>query len=248
MAGAEERTHYQVLGVSRSASADEIRRAHRQLAQLLHPDRQGAAGPAERNLAERRMREVNAAWTVLSDPARRADYDRSLTAASRTSTTTAAGPRPAGTRPPASVRPEDSDDPDAALEAARRAELDDDEPDLGAAQFWLLRRGPLIAALVVAALLFVATAYAGSGTNQRPGDSSSALPLDPTADCVRLIEGRNAVGIDCGRENDGTIVARVDAALDCPAGSRYALLNNEFVCVRNGDGDGDTSTTNGGGG
>jgi hypothetical protein len=87
----------------------------------------------------------------------------------------------------------------------------------------------------------VATAYAGSGTNERPG--AQGLPLDPTADCIRLVEGRNAIGADCAAENDGTIVARVDAALDCPAGSKYALLNNEFVCVRRES----SSTTVGGG-
>ena len=47
---------------------------------MLHPDRLVDASDAERRLAERRMREVNVAWTTLSDPARRTDYDRLLRA------------------------------------------------------------------------------------------------------------------------------------------------------------------------
>jgi hypothetical protein len=231
MAAPDERDHYRVLGVPRSASQDQIRRAHRQLAQLLHPDRLGGAGPADRRLAERRMREVNAAWTVLSDPARRAAYDQSLRAGSA-----ATPPPPGGGRPPGPSggqvqRPEDADDPDAELERRRRADVDPDEPELPATHFWLLRRGPLVLALVVAVVLFVATAYAGPGRRDG-GTTATGLPLVPDADCVRFVEGRNAIGADCSGDHDGRIVARVDAALDCPAGSRYALLNNRFVCVR----------------
>lgn len=236
MAGPEVRTHYQVLGVPRTAGAAEIRRAHRQLAQLLHPDRQGAASGAEQVLAERRMREVNAAWTVLSDPVRRADYDRTLavaggrSAAARPPTASGAASRPAEAR---GSRPEDSDDPDAALARARLAELDPDEPDLSAGHFWLLRRVPVILALVVGAVLFIATAYAG-GRNETPGKVPGLA--DGPANCIRLVEGRNAIAADCAQPNDGEVVTRVAQVLDCPDGTKYALLNNEFVCVRGGGG------------
>jgi len=234
MAGPDERTHYQVLGVSRTAGAAEIRRSHRQLAQLLHPDRQGGVTTAEQRLAERRMREVNAAWTVLSDPARRADYDRSLASAWRTSASRTPNAPPTMARrpaPPSSTRPEDSDDPDAALARARAAEVDPDEPELSAAHFWLLRRAPIVLALMVGAVLFVATAYAG-GRNETPGRATGGLVTG--TNCIRLVEGRNAVSADCSLPNDGTIVTRVEAALSCPTGTKYALLNNEFVCVKGG--------------
>lgn len=71
-------THYQVLGVPRGATAAEIRRAYLRLARAHHPDHHVAAGRAEQAAAERRMREVNAAWQVLSDPERRRRYDDGL--------------------------------------------------------------------------------------------------------------------------------------------------------------------------
>jgi curved DNA-binding protein CbpA len=70
MTSRERRDPYIVLGVPRQASGEEIARAYRRAARATHPD-SGGGGSAERFQA------VSDAYEVLSDPQRRAVYDRS---------------------------------------------------------------------------------------------------------------------------------------------------------------------------
>lgn len=67
---AAKRDYYEVLGVERSASAEEIKRAYRQLALKYHPDRNKDDDAVER------FKEAAAAYEVLSDSAKRQRYDR----------------------------------------------------------------------------------------------------------------------------------------------------------------------------
>ncbi len=70
--------YYELLDVAPSASAEEIRSAYRIQAQLHHPDRLHGANDKVRQYAEERLKKINAAYTVLSDTAKRRDYDARL--------------------------------------------------------------------------------------------------------------------------------------------------------------------------
>lgn len=65
-----DRDYYEILGVPRNASADDLKQAFRRLARTYHPDVNSAPD------AEERFKEINEAYAVLSDPDRRAAYDR----------------------------------------------------------------------------------------------------------------------------------------------------------------------------
>ncbi len=67
---AEKRDYYEVLGVTKSSSKDEIKKAYRKLAKEYHPDRNKAAD------AEAKFKEVQEAYDILSDQQKRSAYDQ----------------------------------------------------------------------------------------------------------------------------------------------------------------------------
>ena len=71
---------YKLLGVPRGATQDDIRKAHRKLVRKYHPD----ANPGDHS-SEEHFREVQRAYEVLSDPEKRREYDKRLSASTRRS-------------------------------------------------------------------------------------------------------------------------------------------------------------------
>src|SRR5437879_8464810 len=71
MATTNKRDYYEVLGVGRSATEEEVKRAYRKLAVQFHPDK----NPDDPH-AEEKFKELGEAYDVLMDPDKRAAYDR----------------------------------------------------------------------------------------------------------------------------------------------------------------------------
>jgi curved DNA-binding protein CbpA len=122
-----EKNHYENLELPPTASAEEIKKQFRALIARYHPDKVQHLGKEFQDMAADRAAELTEAYRILSDPGRRADYDRHLGAAP-------AAPPPAAAAPPAPDRTAPYEPPRPKAEYTPpppREEADPTRPDSG---------------------------------------------------------------------------------------------------------------------
>ena len=68
--------YYQILGLKKGASDDEIKKAFRKLSIKYHPDKQAGKSDKEKKEAEDKFKEINEAYQILSDPVKKNNYDK----------------------------------------------------------------------------------------------------------------------------------------------------------------------------
>ena len=231
-------THYETLGVARTATADEIRRAYHAQARRYHPDRAGDRPAGEARRAEDAMRRVNEAWRVLGDDRRRREYDLGLQARAGVASgaTSSAGPTTGPRIDPRLFDPE-------YLAARREAQYE--HIDRGHAA--VLRTLPWLAVLGFLAAIVIFTAYqGGAGSDEADpaaGPASGEVAQEPVElpaigvdanSCVRVLSGPTLQEVPCGGVRDGVVVGiKLDPQVPCPppADSDVTLRNGVVVCL-----------------
>jgi len=209
-------THYEVLGVQPGASAGELRAAYVAKARTLHPDRHLAAPAAERRRVERAMQEVNVAWTVLSDPRARRDYDVSLR---RYDEPVSARPAPVrtGTTRPSGPAP---------------VVLPDFDGAHGRGLPTLVRIAPIVLLLGVLGAIFVFTAFA---TGQRSVDTHEREKVEVgtpmVGSCVAVVQ--TVIEVSCANPHALRVERHAPPGDDCLGGTVPLRWGDDLtLCVR----------------
>ncbi|MEM7338561.1 MAG: DnaJ domain-containing protein [Actinomycetota bacterium] len=222
-------THYDVLAVAPDDAHDDIRRAYHRAARRWHPDRFVDSPPSEARQAENRMRQVNEAWSVLGDSAKRKAYDLDL--------------RVGGDgRGPQTTSLADDDgviridprllDPD--FLAQRRHAHSDEISNRSAL---VLRAAPFVLIVGMLAAIFVFTAYARDGGGDIAPTTTVAGPSLGSGieanDCVSVLTGPSLLERPCGQGADGMVIGARLADGVCPIGTirEVFLTNGAIACL-----------------
>ena len=216
-------SHYETLGVAPTADAPSLRAAYLGKARVHHPDRHVDSSPLTRERAAKTMREVNAAWSVLSDPEARRRYDATI-AVSRAGVTEQ--PRPAaGSAPP----PTGSASPPrarTAAEAATARSHGDTEDLLGCG----LRLVPAASLLFLLLGIVIFTAFAAAGGDDAP---STTVPPGTLAAGMCLRVDRVLTVVDCRDQHDAIVASVVGISRGCSVDTAvYTLDAQRVACLR----------------
>lgn len=227
MAGVKPKSHYEILGVAPSADHDEVRRAYLSAARRWHPDRHSTGSPEDAARAERAMRRVNQAWSVLGNKTARQAYDQELMPRTE--------PATSGIRTDEGVTRIDPRllDP-AFLEARRQSQLD----EISGRNSLILRAVPVLVVLGLLVAIFVFTAYARDTVAPPtavtvPGPNLGANIA--ANDCVDVTSGPALVEVPCTANADGRVIGAFMAAGGgvCPRGTdlEVELSNGVVACL-----------------
>jgi hypothetical protein len=186
----------------------------------VHPDRQVNADADATEQAEFKMRELNAAWEVLRDPARRAEYDRQ--SGVRPTVVVGPGIDPSSVRlvgPPAGVpdlEPEIEGRPTVATRTRSR---------------WA-RHGPVIVVAVLASLVAVVSCIATVADTSDPTEVETTDRF-PVGSCIVIAQDQTVTEAPCTRPGALQVLGREPFPKACPAGTRAVVLleRDESLCV-----------------
>lgn len=226
-------THYEVLGVGRTADHDAIRRAYLTAARRWHPDRLGGASNVEAAEAETAIRRINEAWSILGQSDSRREYDQQLIARA-----TGRFSDPFGE----SAGP-DEDDPrirridprliDPEFLAARRDMQLNEISDRSA---MAVRAFPVLVVLTLLVGIFVVTAYADNRGDTTPNTTVPGPSLGAgieANDCVDIIGGPSLLEVPCNPTADGRVIGAHLGDGSCQPGTvrEQELSNGVWVCL-----------------
>jgi DnaJ-domain-containing protein 1 len=191
------RSHYDVLGVSQSASARDIKVAYRNKARRVHPDR---VGKEDQQWALVEMATLNAAWSVLSDPEKRRAYDQSL----RHGTTSMSSDM--------SQSQAERDAERAAFERDRLSQIFAQRPlNTSPARFpW---RTMSVVAIIGIALVVIVSILSDPPTEAPPDQ------LLQSGSCVVIEPGQSVREVSCNGDHDGVVRQLVGFDVRCPGDS-----------------------------
>lgn len=223
--------HYETLGVAKTATTKEIRKAYLRRARALHPDRQQGRSPADARRAEEAMQQVNVAWNVLSDTKKKSEYDSTLR--SRNTGTRPQGQQRAPTQrrvnnpPPRSPKPSQ---PSTSKSASSGRSIDDEAGDGSVS---VLASLPVLIILGIGLGILIITAFGNSDSGVGDDNRPLAPELDSQMlddDCFIFVgDSIQQVSCNTGRA-EGRVVAIVPDPGNCPANTENTPQGEVVLC------------------
>jgi hypothetical protein len=198
------RSHYDVLGVARTASQRDIKTAFREKARRVHPDRV----PKDREKwALEEMATLNVAWSVLSDPVKRREYDESLARDVRSASSGTASSDTVSSRSHSHSRDED------AFERDRLSQIFAQRPlNSSPARFpWRTMSVVAVLAIVVVVIISILA--------EPPGEAPPDQLLQ-SGSCVVIEPGQSVREVSCRDDHDGVVRQLVGFDVRCPSDSQ----------------------------